>query len=82
MRFYSIFGAEDKLQEEGKKYLKKDFVYFIAGLIVFLFASFYGRDLSNQSELLTGAIIFIAISIMGVIWWWIRGHGGTFYPVR
>ena len=60
----------------------KNIVYYIAGLIVLLFASFYGRDPSNQSELVTGAIIFTATLVMGVIWWWIRGHGGTFYPIR
>lgn len=49
---------------------------------MFLFAAFYGRDITDQQELIEGIIILIGFMGIVVLAVYVSRRGGVGYPIR
>ncbi len=49
---------------------------------MFLFAAFYGRDITDQQELIEGIIILIGFMGIVVLAVYVSSRGGVGYPIR
>ncbi|MBD3173352.1 hypothetical protein GF326_12880 [Candidatus Bathyarchaeota archaeon] len=55
---------------------------YILGFLLFLFAAFFGRDISDQQELVEGIIILIGFMGIAVLAVYVSRRGGIGYPIR
>ena len=56
-------------------------MYFL-GFLLFLFGAFYGRDITDQQELIDGIIILIGFMGIVVLAVYVSRRGGVGYPIR
>ena len=58
---------------------RRDTIYYITGAMALAVTAFFKRDLSNFDDMLQGAIVFSALIMGSVFWFYIRGGMG--YPI-
>lgn len=67
---------------DSPKNRRKDTIYYIIGAMALAVTAFFERDLSNFDDMLQGSIVFGALIMGSVLWFYIRGRGGMGYPIK
>ncbi len=65
---------------DSLKNRRRDTIYNIIGVMLLAVTAFFERDLTNDEDMVQGAIVFSALMMGSVVWLYIRGRGGTGYP--